>query len=406
MSDFVYTASDKDGAITQGKIDAPDRDTAAKLIIDQGFTPLKIKDSQSISISNLGDLNSINIGRVPIKDRVIFFRQLSVLITSGIPITEALDITYNQVTNKGLKKILGSVEKSVESGKTLSDSFEPFTKLFTTMQIQLLRTAEASGSLDYILDRMAEDIENQSNLISKLRGAMIYPILVIIVSIVVIGLVVTQMVPPMKNLYESFNATLPWPTLFIIDVSNFVTNYWIIGLIIVIILAAAFYFYTRSKSGKKSIDRIVLKVPVFGGLIQKIQIINFGKTFVLLTKAGVPLVQGLNLISNSLSNTLFRDTVKELADEVEKGRSLSDVMSKYNIFPPLLWRMIGIGEQTGNMEEVVSKVIEYYDAEVQNLIDNLSKILEPVITIFLGVIVGFIGVSVYLPIYTLGSVIK
>jgi type IV pilus assembly protein PilC len=406
MSIFTYTASDKDGKIVQGKVDSPDRETAAKNIIEQGLTPLKIKDSQSISLSNLGDLNSINIGKVPIKDRVIFFRQLSVLINSGIPITEALDITYNQVTNKGLKKILASVEKSVESGKNLSDSFEPYTKLFTSMQIQLLRTAEASGSLDYILDRMADDIENESKLISKLRGAMIYPILVIIVATVVIGLVVTEMVPPMKNLYASFNATLPWPTLFIIDVSNFVTNYWVIGLIIVIIIGASFYLYTRSSQGKKSLDRIVLKIPLFGGLIEKIQVINFGKTFVLLTKAGVPLVQGLNLISNSLSNTLYSDTVKELADEVEKGKSLSDVMSKYSIFPPLLWRMIGIGEQTGNMEEVVSKVIEYYVDETTNLIDNLSKIMEPVITIFLGVIVGFIGVAVYLPIYTLGSVIK
>ncbi len=406
MSIFIYTASDKDGKIVQGKVDSPDRETAAKNIIEQGLTPLKIKDSQSISLSNLGDLNSINIGKVPIKDRVIFFRQLSVLINSGIPITEALDITYNQVTNKGLKKILASVEKSVESGKNLSDSFQPYTKLFTSMQIQLLRTAEASGSLDYILDRMADDIENESKLISKLRGAMIYPILVIIVATVVIGLVVTEMVPPMKNLYASFNATLPWPTLFIIDVSNFVTNYWVIGLIIVIIIGASFYLYTRSSQGKKSLDRIVLKIPLFGGLIEKIQVINFGKTFVLLTKAGVPLVQGLNLISNSLSNTLYSDTVKELADEVEKGKSLSDVMSKYSIFPPLLWRMIGIGEQTGNMEEVVSKVIEYYVDETTNLIDNLSKIMEPVITIFLGVIVGFIGVAVYLPIYTLGSVIK
>ena len=406
MSIFIYTASDKDGKIVQGKVDSPDRETAAKNIIEQGLTPLKIKDSQSISLSNLGDLNSINIGKVPIKDRVIFFRQLSVLINSGIPITEALDITYNQVTNKGLKKILASVEKSVESGKNLSDSFQPYTKLFTSMQIQLLRTAEASGSLDYILDRMADDIENESKLISKLRGAMIYPILVIIVATVVIGLVVTEMVPPMKNLYASFNATLPWPTLFIIDVSNFVTNYWVIGLIIVIIIGASFYLYTRSSQGKKSLDRIVLKIPLFGGLIEKIQVINFGKTFVLLTKAGVPLVQGLNLISNSLSNTLYSDTVKELADEVEKGKSLSDVMSKYSIFPPLLWRMIGIGEQTGNMEEVVSKVIEYYVDETTNLIDNLSKIMEPVITIFLGVIVGFIGVAVYLPIYTLGNVIK
>jgi type IV pilus assembly protein PilC len=406
MKIFSYTATDQDGKVIKGELESVDKNTVATNIISQGLTPVKIKAKSGISLSSMGSLDSINIGRVPIKDRVIFFRQLSVLINSGIPIVEAISICANQVTNKGLKKILVAVGDSIETGKTLSDSFAPYHKLFTPIQIQLLRTAEASGSLDYILDRIATDVESQSKLISEFRGAMIYPVLVIIVAIVVIGLVLTQMIPPMKNLYASFNATLPWPTLFVINVSDFFIAYWPFILIGIVIIILAIYFYTRSISGKKQLDLLVLKIPLIGGLLKKIQVVNFGKTFVLLNRAGVPLVQGLNLIADSLSNTLFSETLKDIANEVEKGKSLSLVMSKYDIYPPLLWRMIGIGEETGNMDTVVSKVVDYFDEETQNLISNLSKLLEPVITIFLGVIVGFIGVSVYLPIYTLGSVIR
>ncbi len=406
MASFTYQASDSENKIVTGVIDAVDKNVVARNLIDQGLTPIRIKDKNSLSFSSLGDLNAINIGKIPIKDRVIFFRQLSVLITSGIPIVEAINISANQVTNKGLHNILLEVQKSVESGKSLSDSFSPYSKLFSNIQIQLLRTAEASGSLDYILDRIATDVENQSRLLSKFKGAMIYPILVVLVAIAVIGLVLTQMIPPMKNLYESFHATLPWPTLFVINLSNFFISYWIYILIVLIIIIFVIFLYTRSTAGKKTIDILIIKIPILGNLIKKIQIVDFGKTFILLNKAGVPLVQGLNLIADSLSNTLFKETLKQVSQEVEKGRSLGEVMSQYDIYPPLLWRMISIGEETGNMEGVVSKVVDYFEEETNNLIENLSKLLEPIITIFLGVIVGFIGVAVYLPIYTLGNVIK
>ncbi|MCL4392583.1 type II secretion system F family protein, partial [Patescibacteria group bacterium] len=284
--------------------------------------------------------------------------------------------------------------------------FASHGKLFDDIQIQLLKTAETSGSLDYTLDRMATDLETKSNLVSKFRGAMIYPILVIVVAIFVIFLVLTQMIPPMKALYQSFNAKLPAPTQFVITLSTFVIGYWPIILIVLVVVVFGFIFYRRSAQGKKTTDAIFLKIPLFGGLISKIQVVNFGKTFILLIKAGVPLVVGLNLIADSMSNEVFKSGIREIAIDVEKGRPMSTAMSKYSFFPPLLWRMVAIGEETGKMEEVLTKVIEYYESETKDLIENMSKLLEPMITIFLGVIVGFIGVAVYLPIYNLGNVIK
>lgn len=403
MSKYTYQASDQNNQITEGVIDAQDKDSVAKLLLDKGLTPVKISSKSSIDLSKF---NTINIGKIPIKERVVFLRQLSVLISAGIPIVEAIGISKTQVTNKGLKAILSDVEVSIESGKTLTDSFAFHGKLFDDIQIQLLRTAETSGSLDYTLDRMATDLENKSNLISKFKGAMIYPILVVVVAIFVIFLVLTQMIPPMKALYKSFNAKLPAPTEIVISLSTFVINYWPIILIILIVLIGGFIFYRKSSQGKKNTDALFLKIPLFGGLISKIQVVNFGKTFILLIKAGVPLVSGLNLIADSLSNEVFKDGLKNIALDVERGRPLSTAMSKYKFFPPLLWRMVAIGEETGKMEEVLTKVIEYYENETKDLIDNMSKLLEPMITIFLGVIVGFIGVAVYLPIYNLGNVIK
>lgn len=403
MSKFTYQASNQSGQIIEGTINAQDRNAVAKLLLDKGLTPVKISSKSSL---NLTKINTVNIGRIPIKERVVFLRQLSVLISAGIPIVEAIGISKVQVNNKGLKNILTEVEQSIESGKTLADSFASHGKLFDDIQIQLLKTAETSGSLDYTLDRMATDLETKSNLVSKFRGAMIYPVLVIVVAIFVIFLVLTQMIPPMKALYQSFNAKLPAPTQFVITISTFVINYWIIILIILVVLVFGFIFYRKSIQGKRTTDALFLKLPLFGGLISKIQVVNFGKTFILLIKAGVPLVSGLNLIADSLSNEVFKEGIRNIALDVEKGRPMSTAMSKYKFFPPLLWRMVAIGEETGKMEEVLSKVIEYYESETKDLIDNLSKLLEPVITIFLGVIVGFIGVAVYLPIYNLGNVIK
>ena len=403
MSKFSYQASNQNGQITEGSIDATDKDVVAKLLLDKGLTPIKITSKSSIDVSKF---NTINIGKIPIKERVVFLRQLSVLISAGIPIVEAIGISKVQVKNKGLKSILTDVELSIESGKNLADSFSVHHKLFDNIQIQLLRTAETSGSLDYTLDRLATDLENKSNLVSKFRGAMIYPILVIVVAIFVIFLVLTQMIPPMKALYQSFNAKLPAPTQFVITLSTFVIDYWPIILIVLVVVVFGFIFYRRSAQGKKTTDAIFLKIPLFGGLISKIQVVNFGKTFILLIKAGVPLVVGLNLIADSMSNEVFKSGIREIAIDVEKGRPMSTAMSKYSFFPPLLWRMVAIGEETGKMEEVLTKVIEYYESETKDLIENMSKLLEPMITIFLGIIVGFIGVAVYLPIYNLGNVIK
>lgn len=403
MSKFSYQASNQNGQITEGSIDATDKDVVAKLLLDKGLTPIKITSKSSIDVSKF---NTINIGKIPIKERVVFLRQLSVLISAGIPIVEAIGISKVQVKNKGLKSILTDVELSIESGKNLADSFSVHHKLFDNIQIQLLRTAETSGSLDYTLDRLATDLENKSNLVSKFRGAMIYPILVIVVAIFVIFLVLTQMIPPMKALYQSFNAKLPAPTQFVITLSTFVIGYWPIILIVLVVVVFGFIFYRRSAQGKKTTDAIFLKIPLFGGLISKIQVVNFGKTFILLIKAGVPLVVGLNLIADSMSNEVFKSGIREIAIDVEKGRPMSTAMSKYSFFPPLLWRMVAIGEETGKMEEVLTKVIEYYESETKDLIENMSKLLEPMITIFLGIIVGFIGVAVYLPIYNLGNVIK
>ena len=405
MANFIYTATDKDGKIVKGNFSAADRDTVANMIISQGLSPLKIRQGFAFNF-NFSNLNNINIGKVPIKDKVIFFRELSVLISSGIPIVEAINIAQAQVTNGGLKSILKEVGFSVESGKSLSDSFAPHTQLFSEMQIQLIRTAEASGSLDYILDRIATETERASDLISKFKSAMMYPIIVISVAIVAIAIVLTKMIPPMKGLYASFNANLPAPTQILINFSNFVIAYWVYIVIALVVIAILAIWYRSTPKGREVTDKIFLKIPIIGSLLQKLQIISFGRTFILLVKSGVPLVRGLNMIADSMGNVVFKESIRYIAGEVEKGRSISSVMSQIEYFPPLLWRMVAIGEQTGKMEEVVGKVIEYYQSETASLIDNLSKIMEPIITIFLGVVVGFIGISVYLPIYTLGNVIK
>ncbi len=405
MANFSYTATDKDGKIVKGNFNAADKDTVANMLISQGLSPLKIRQGLDFNF-NFSNLNNINIGQVPIKDKVIFFRELSVLISSGIPIVEAINIAQAQVTNGGLKSILKEVGFSVESGKSLSDSFAPHRQLFSEMQIQLIKTAEASGSLDYILDRIATETERASDLISKFKSAMMYPVIVIIVAIVAIAIVLTKMIPPMKQLYASFNANLPAPTQILINFSDFVIAYWVYIVIALVIVAILAIWYRSTPKGREVTDKMFLKIPIIGSLLQKLQIISFGRTFILLVKSGVPLVRGLNMIADSMGNVVFKESIRYIAGEVEKGRSISSVMSQIEYFPPLLWRMVAIGEQTGKMEEVVGKVIEYYQSETASLIDNLSKVMEPIITIILGVVVGFIGISVYLPIYTLGNVIK
>lgn len=410
MPFFEYQVKSKDGKDQLGVQEAQDAAALISILRAQGFMIIKIQEVKKgkVLTASKGPAKSSagKPGNVILDDLVVFSRQMATLVGAGIPLIQALDILATQVDKQKFRVILTDMHQQVQGGKSFSDSMEKHYKIFSALFINMVRAGETSGSLEEILDRVATYLEKTSALQKKVKSALTYPAAVTGLAFIITFGMMTFVIPKFAGIFEGLNAELPAPTKILITVSYYLQNHWII----VLGGMAGFFFLFRqmvkTPTGRLVWDSQKLKMPVFGPLFLKVAVSKFSRTLATLVKSGVPILSSLEIVSKTSGNRRLEMIIKALMESVKKGESISGPLTKSEVFPSMVVRMIAIGEETGELEEMLTKIADFYDAEVDAAVDGLTSLIEPLIIAFLGVVIGGIVVAMFLPILTLSSAIK
>lgn len=400
LTTYEYVARNaKTGERIKAEVQADNERSAAKLIRDEGLVPLDIT-LQKQRGNALGGI----FKRVAAKDRVLFSRQLSTLIDAGLPLLQSLRNVNNQVTNKMLKEVVSEVIAAVEGGSALSVAMARHPKVFNKVYISMIAAGETSGTLDLSLQRLADQQEKDADIVAKVRGAMVYPIIVLFVMLMVMGFMLVKVLPQVQILYEGFpGASLPLVTRILLAMSNFVTKYWWLVLLVLAIAGAFTTKWARTGPGKEVVDKVKMRAPLVGGLFLKMYMARFARTGSTLVASGVPLIQMLENTGEAVNNVHIARSVDRAIEKVRGGKSLADALDKDPNFLELVPNMLRIGEQSGSMEQMLDKVATYYEKEVDNEIKNVQTIIEPVMMVLLGVVAFVIVAAVLLPVYGLAG---
>jgi type IV pilus assembly protein PilC len=396
---YKYKAKDAKNNLVTGEVEAKDERSAAKLVRDQGLIVISITSGGIFSLDIVKGFSE----RISITDVTNFTRQLATMINAGLPITEALLILRSQ-SNPALQRIVSRILADVEDGQALSNALSKNPNVFSKTYIALIKSGELGGVLDEVLVRLSEDMEKKEELRAKVKGAMIYPA-IIMVGMVLVGLImVIFVIPQLSTLYDQFGAELPMSTKFLIGLSDFTLHYWPIEIIIAIGAFVAFDSYRKSDEGKVKLDELIFKIPVVGDLQKQIILTDITRTLSLMISSGVQLIEGLTITADVVSNSVIKFAVQDIIKLVEKGFPLAFSFSRHpEAFPFILSQMVSVGEETGKMDEVMKKVSHVFETEADQKVKALTAAMEPAILIILGVGVAFLVVSIILPIYNLTS---
>lgn len=397
MPKFTYSAKDRQGELRKGTIETSDAKQVIRLLAKRGLVAINIQEKNSSENSFLGKF----FNKVSFTDLVIMTRQLSTMIESGLVLSDALEILVDQQDNKRFKAVLVDISDDVKNGMDLASAFEKHPEVFPQLYCSLVRAGEESGKLDTVLTQLATNLERDREFRSKVRGAMIYPILVIGLMFVVMTIMMVFVVPRLVGFYTQSNIELPITTQILIGMSSFMTNFW--WLIILGFIGGFFGFqrWVNTPSGHFQFDAIMLKTPVVGRVVRGTALTNFTRTFGLLTHAGLPILDSINIVSNIVGNLVYKKALVECYKGVERGLTLSSQLEQSGVFPKIVSQMIRVGEETGKVDQISFKLAEYFESETDNLVKNLTVIIEPAILVILGLGVGFMVVSLILPIYKL-----
>jgi type IV pilus assembly protein PilC len=392
---FEWEGKDRGGKQVRGEIRAAGENQVKSSLRRQGVLPTKIKKRKMRAGKSIKP-----------KDIAIFTRQLATMMKAGVPLLQAFDIVGRGNANASVTKLLNDVRTDVETGTSLSAAFRKFPMYFNALYCNLVEAGEAAGILESLLDRLATYMEKTEAIKSKIKSALMYPISVVVVAFVVVAVIMIFVIPSFKNVFSSFGADLPAPTLIVIAMSEFFVAYW--WLIFGGIGGGLYFFFQawkRNEKMQKFMDRALLKVPVFGALIEKSCIARWTRTLATMFAAGVPLVEALDSVGGASGNSLYADATERIQQEVSTGTSLTAAMTNANLFPSMVLQMCAIGEESGSIDHMLGKAADFYEAEVDEMVAGLSSLMEPIIIVFLGTLIGGIVVSMYLPIFKLGQVV-
>lgn len=397
MLTFNYEARDpKTGKPTKGIVQAGSEEEAIKLIRKQGVTPTKIKEQRNRQM--------IGGSRIKTKDKILFSRQLSTLINAGLPLVQSLRSVNEKVTNKALQNVLGQVIADVEAGKAFNEALAKHPKVFDKIFVNLVAASEASGTLDKGLERLANQQEKDADIRSKVRGAMVYPLIVLLVMIGVGTFMIVKVLPQVQNIYSGIpGASLPFVTRFLLAVSHFITKFWYLVVILIGLGGFMSFRWAQTGPGKSFFDGLKMRMWPIKPLFMKLYMARFARTGTTLIASGVPLVQMLEITGESINNVHIEQTLKEATVKVKGGKSLAEALEGSPNFLDLVPQMIKIGEQSGAMEQMMAKVADYYEKEVDNEIKTISTIIEPVMMIIMGIMAFTLVAAILLPIYGLAN---
>ena len=397
MKKYDYEARDSaSNKIVKSVVQADSENAAAKLLTAQGFVPLKIElqDDKTNFFARFS-------GRITTKDKVVFTRQLATLIGAGLPLAQSLRTVQEQTTNKRMQEIVQEIISDVEGGKSLSDSFAKHPEAFNKVYVALVSAGETSGTMDDSLKRLAAQQEKEAAMMSKIRGAMMYPSIVLVVIILVIGFMLFTVVPQVEGLYRDLNKELPFVTLAMIKVSNFFSSLWWLVILAMIIGGYFLAQYLKTEQGIRTKDIFKLNVPLFKGMFRKMYMARFARTSQVLLRTGVPMLDMLRITADAVNNVIISESILRASDKVKGGKALSASLSNEDYFLAMVPQMIKIGEQSGKIDEMMGKTAQVYEDELDEEIRALSTAIEPVLMVFLAIVAGTMVAAILLPIYSL-----
>lgn len=399
MAMFAYQGRSTAG-LQKGEIEAPDRVAAVGELRKRAILVTQISEKT-------GGRTPVRLGsKVKDKEMAIFTRQFSTMIDAGLPLVHCLNILAEQSESRNLRGVTSNVARSVEQGSTLAESLRKHPRTFNDLYTNMVDVGETGGILDVVLQRLAVYIEKAAALKSKVKSAMVYPASIIGVAFMVIVFMLTFVIPSFAAMFKDMGADLPLPTQIVIGLSDFVRGYFLLILAAMVGCVFAMRSYCRTENGKATIDALLLKVPVFGHLIRKVAVARFTRTLGTLVQSGVPILEGLRITATTAGNKVVEKAVLQCRASVTEGKTLTEPLKGSGVFPPMVTQMISVGEQTGALDAMLSKIADFYDDEVNTAVNTLTSLLEPIMIVFLGVVVGGLVVAMYLPIFKLVTLIK
>lgn len=398
MPIFIWKGRTPEGRAVEGEMSAESQQEVISALRKRNIIPISVNIKEKKKLPSLEDLFP---AKIKVAEMAMFTKQFATMLEAGLPLMDALNTLFIQTRNRTLKRTIGKIAEDLEGGYTLADSMRKHKKVFSDLYVNMVEAGEKGGALGEILTRLAEYLEKTADLQRKIKGAMIYPVIVIIVAIAATVALLVFVIPTFANLYESFGAELPFLTKMVIGLSNFVKKFILLIILFLVAIIVGLRMWYGTDPGKEVIDRILLRFPIIGNLIHKQALSRFSRTLSTLLRSGVPLIDSMDITSKTTGNRVVQHALERARNSIREGSTISSPLQKSGIFPPLVVQMVHIGEQSGNLDEMLLKVSEFYDKEVDAAVEALTSALEPLIMVILGGVVGTMVIAMYLPIFKL-----
>jgi len=400
---FIFKARNKNGELKEGTINATSSEIAIELLQKNELFPLSINSERNSD--SIEEIFSKYFDRIDAKELMIFFRQLAILVEAKVPIVVALSAIKEQMENKYFQKVIAEITSDVQDGLSLSDAMKKQEGIFSNLTINIIRSGETSGNLKKSVEYIAGNIEKNYNLVSKVKSAMTYPIIVMSVFFVIAFIVISFVVPKLTTMIKEMGpeVVVPWYTQAIISLSDFMANYWwAVGVIILALIGSTIY-YVRTEDGKKEWDQVKIKLPIFGKMYQYLYIARFSENLAILLASGIPIIKALNIVSSVVSNIVYEAIFLKAAEEIRIGGTMSSVLHRSPQIPPIVSQMVKIGEESGQIDLVLTYVSRFYEQELENMTKNLTTLIEPILMVIIGIAVAFLAFSIIMPIYNIAG---
>lgn len=402
MPVFRYTGKTRAGATQRGEIEATNRASATAVLRQRQILVTAIRAKPKALELKLPGFG----GKVTEQELVIFTRQFATMIEAGLPLVQCLDILARQATNKEFARVIGQVKTDVESGDSFADALRKHPAVYSDFFVNMVEAGEAGGILDTILARLATYMEKAAALKGQVKGALVYPAVIIAIALIVVVFLLLYVIPVFADMFASFGGTLPAPTRFVMFLSDLVRDYVLYAIPLVGLLVWLFKRFYKTEKGRLTVDTLVLKLPVFGVLIQKVAVAKFTRTLGTLVSSGVPIIDGLEITARTAGNKVVEGAVLSIISSIKEGQTIAEPLSRQAIFPPMVVQMIEVGENAGALDTMLNKIADFYDQEVDTAVAALTKLMEPMLMVFLGVVIGGMVVAMYLPIFKIAGAVE
>jgi type IV pilus assembly protein PilC len=400
MPVFLWEGTTRKDEVKKGEMEAVDEITVRGLLRRQGYKSIEVKKKPKDLLEYMPFLQ----GRVKEKNIVVFCRIFSTMINAGLPLIQCLDLLSLQEENKIFAKIIRAIKDDIEGGTSLTDALKKYPKVFDDLFVNLIAAGEAGGMLDIILGRLSNYLEKAMKLKKRVKGAMTYPVAVLVISFGVVALLLLKVIPVFQKMFAGMGGELPGPTMMLIAASEFTQSYFLVIIFILVIIYIALNRFYKTEKGRLLLDSLSLKAPVFGPLLKKVAVAKFSRTLSTMMSSGVPILEGLSIVSRTSGNKVVEDALLKTRQSISEGRTIAEPLAETGIFPAMVIQMISVGEATGALDTMLTKIADFYDDEVDAAVDAMTALLEPVMMVFLGGIIGGMIVAMYLPIFKMASI--